>query len=76
MGIFKCDKCGSQTNKSSMIEGQWLCPNCSPFMGGWSKIEKIRSRVRMPDGKVLQGHEAQRISDARRWAQEKASRYA
>ncbi|MCK9601060.1 MAG: hypothetical protein M0R06_18610 [Sphaerochaeta sp.] len=71
--MTKCAKCGELTNKSSLVNGAWLCPNCHPFLGAWSKTEKIRSRVRMPDGRVLQGLQAQRISDARRRAQEKAA---
>jgi hypothetical protein len=76
MGVFKCDKCQEETNQSTLHDGQWLCANCYPFVGAWSHVEKIKSRVRMPDGKVIQGTQAQRIADTRRRTQEKARKYA
>jgi hypothetical protein len=75
MKMFKCDKCGKETNKSSLCDGKWLCPDCYPFLGNWSHVEKIKSRVRMPDGKVIQGYEGQKIMTARLKTQEKARKY-
>lgn len=77
---MKCSKCKKNVYRAFSYEdgdGKWHsgeCEDCYPMskVGSWSKIDKIKSRVRMPDGTVLQGRSGQRIIDARRKAQSKS----
>ena len=59
--MAKCDKCGKETGRLHYKdpESGWLCNDCLNFVpSGWTKQEKIKSRVVMPDGKVLEGRQA------------------
>ena len=73
--MSKCGKCGLEARRMSLVDGVWLCDTCYPFMGAWSKTEKIKSRARMPDGKVLQGRDGQKIMDKKLKDQNKQNRY-
>ncbi|MDD4984691.1 MAG: hypothetical protein PHQ43_02705 [Dehalococcoidales bacterium] len=52
----------------------WVCRDCDPMagVGSFSKKDKIRSRVLMPDGSVLGGRQGLAVQSQRLRVQEKA----
>lgn len=52
----------------------WVCRRCDPLagVGSLSKKDKIRSRVLMPDGKVLEGRQGLAVQSRRLRTQERA----
>lgn len=56
------DKCSRCLESGELVE-----------RGSLTRTEMIRSRVRMPDGKVLSGRQGMKVLDERRKAQEKWS---
>lgn len=73
---MRCANCGRNCVQATLIDVDegWLCHQCRQPMG-WTKKEKIKSRVRMPDGTILQGKQGQRVVSERLKAQEKTEKY-
>lgn len=63
-----CSRCKRVTGHYWLVDHQELCDDCYPLGAvskGFNKRDTIKSRVVMPDGKVIQGREGQRILDSR-----------
>jgi len=77
-----CSKCGEQVYRAFSYtdsDGKWRsgeCEGCYPLgklNGSWSKTDKIKSRVRMPDGTVISGKAGYKALDNMRRSQASSS---
>lgn len=71
-----CAKCKKEASRLVLVDPAegWLCSDCRFTAGSWTKREKIQSRVRMPDGTILQGHQGIKILNERQRNQERGER--